>query len=147
MSISLAISAWHVWLIIGMGLIIAEVIGTEFILLALGVAALVTAFVTADMDLSLNGQLITYAIASALFVPAFFRFYRLRFKATGASVVIGEGAYRDMEFTTEQYGGRVGLRIQGDFYPAKGTEGDPLRPGELVRVLEMSGVTAVVERI
>lgn len=147
MNISLGMSAWHLWLIAGMVLIIAEVIGTEFILLALGAAALVTGLVTATFGLGFDGQLIVGAVAAALFVPTFIRFYRRRFKATGAKAVIGEGVYRDNEMLIEEYGGRVGLRFQGDFFPARSTEGDPLKPGELVRILEMNGVTAIVERI
>ncbi|MDT8398460.1 MAG: NfeD family protein [Pseudomonadales bacterium] len=147
MNITFDLDAWHVWLILGMALVIAEVIGTEFILLALGAAALVTGLLTALFQLALNGQFIAAATVAVLFVPAFFRFYRRRFKATGTQAVIGEGLYRDTELIIEEYGGRSGIRIQGDFFPAKSTEGDPLRSGELVRVLEMHGLTAVVERI
>ena len=147
MEISFDISAWHLWLILGLALVIAEVIGTEFILLALGVSALLTGLATAVFGLGLNAQLITAAAAAILFTPAFFRFYRRRFKATGAKAVISEGLYRDSEHVIEEYGGRAGLRIQGDFFPARSTEGDPLKPGELVRVLEMNGLTAIVERI
>src|SRR5690554_6043342 len=141
------LSAWHLWIILGIALVIAEVIGTEFILLALGIAALMTGLVTAAFDLGLDAQLVMAAVAAALCVPAFIRFYRRRFKATGAKMVMSEGLFHDTELMIEEYGGRAGIRIQGDFYPARSTEGDPLRQGELVRVLEMNGLTAVVERI
>ena len=147
MDISFALSSWHLWLILGMALIIAEVIGTEFILLALGAAALVTGGITGVFDLGLNAQLISCAVAAAVLVPLFIRFYRRRFRATGTRAVISEGLYRDTELVIENYGERTGIRIQGDFFPARSTEGDPLKAGELVRVLELRGLTAVVERI
>jgi membrane protein implicated in regulation of membrane protease activity len=141
------ISAWHMWLIAGAVLIIAEIIGTEFILLALGLAALITALVTAVFSIEMTGQVGTYAIAALVLVPVTVLFYRRKFKATGARTLVSEGFYRDSELSIELYGERTGVRIQGDFYPAQSTEGDPLQAGELVRVLEMRGVTAIVERI
>lgn len=141
------LTAWHLWLIAGAVLIIAEVVGTEFILLALGLAALTTALVTAVFGIGMTGQIGTYAIAALVLVPASVLFCRRKFKATGARTLVSEGFYRDSEFTVVQYGERTGVRIQGDFYPAQSTEGDPLQTGELVRVLEMRGVTAIVERI
>lgn len=147
MDISFSISAWHLWLILGMVLIIAEVIGTEFILLALGAAALVTGAITGAFDLGLDAQLLTSAVAAAVLVPLFIRLYRRRFKATGTRAVISEGLFQDTELLIEAYGERTGIRIQGDFFPAASTEGDPLQAGELVRVLELRGLTAIVERI
>lgn len=147
MDISFSISSWHLWLMLGMVLIIAEVIGTEFILLALGAAALLTGAITGMFDLGLNAQLVTIAVSAAVLLPIFIRFYRRRFKATGTRAVISEGLYRDTELLIENYGERTGIRIQGDFFPAKSTEGDPLKAGELVRVLELNGLTAIVERI
>lgn len=141
------ITAWHMWLIVGAMLIIAEIIGTEFILLALGLAAVTTAVITAFSGIGLDWQIGAFAIAALVFVPASVMFYRRRFKATGARTLISEGNYRDTELSIVQYGERTGVRIQGDFYPAQSTEGDPLQAGELVRVLEMRGVTAIVERI
>lgn len=147
MAVSFDIAAWHVWLALGLLLIIAEVIGTELVLLALGAAALATGLAAATADLGLNMQLLVYGIAAALFVPVFMTFYRRRFKATGTRALVGDGVWRDAEYTVVEYGGRHGIRIDGDFFPAASTEGDPLRAGELVRVLEMRGLTAIVERI
>lgn len=141
------ISAWHMWLMLGALLIIAEIIGTDFILLGLGLAAGTTAAATAAFGMALEGQIGTFAVAALLYVPASVIFYRRTFKATGARTLISEGVYQDMEQTIVLYGDRTGVRIQGDFYPAQSTEGDPLHAGELVRVLEMRGVTAIVERI
>ena len=141
------ISAWHLWLMLGALLIIAEIIGTDFILLGLGLAAGTTAIATAAFGLGVDGQIGTFAVAALLYVPASVFFYRRTFKATGARTLISEGVYRDTELTIVQYGDRTGVRVQGDFFPALSTEGDPLRAGELVRVLEMRGATAIVERI
>jgi membrane protein implicated in regulation of membrane protease activity len=68
MDILTDIQAWQVWVILGVLLIIAEVIGTEFILFAIGVAFLVTGVMTDAFDFGLNVQLLTAGIASAMFL-------------------------------------------------------------------------------
>src|SRR5690606_30823915 len=58
------LNAWHFWMILGIALVIAEVIGTEFVLLALGAAALATGLLTAAFGFGLDGQLVTAAVAA-----------------------------------------------------------------------------------
>jgi membrane protein implicated in regulation of membrane protease activity len=147
MDILTDIQAWQVWVILGVLLIIAEVIGTEFILFAIGVAFLVTGVMTDAFDFGLNVQLLTAGIASAMFVPLFMRFYRRVFKATGTKSLVSEGVGQDEDLQIVDYAGRLGIRIQGDFYPARTFDDAPLAAGDWVRLVEMKGVTAFVEQI
>lgn len=147
MDILTDIQAWQVWVILGVLLIIAEVIGTEFILFAIGVAFLVTGVMTDAFDFGLNVQLLTAGIASAMFVPLFMRFYRRVFKATGTKSLVSEGVGQDEDLQIVDYAGRLGIRIQGDFYPARTFDDTPLAAGDWVRLVEMKGVTAYVEQI
>jgi membrane protein implicated in regulation of membrane protease activity len=147
MDILTDIQAWQVWVILGVLLIIAEVIGTEFILFAIGVAFLVTGVMTDAFDFGLNMQLLTAGIASAMFVPLFMRFYRRVFKATGTKSLVSEGVGQDEDLQIVDYAGRLGIRIQGDFYPARTFDDAPLAAGDWVRLVEMKGVTAFVEQI
>jgi membrane protein implicated in regulation of membrane protease activity len=147
MDILTDIQAWQVWVILGVLLIIAEVIGTEFILFAIGVAFLVTGVMTDAFDFGLNVQLLTAGIASAMFVPLFMRFYRRVFKATGTKSLVSEGVGQGEDLQIVDYAGRLGIRIQGDFYPARTFDDAPLAAGDWVRLVEMKGVTAFVEQI
>lgn len=147
MDILTDIQAWQVWVILGVLLIIAEVIGTEFILFAIGVAFLVTGVMTDAFDFGLNVQLLTAGIASAMFVPLFMRFYRRVFKATGTKSLVSEGVGQGEDLQIVDYAGRLGIRIQGDFYPARTFDDAPLAAGDWVRLVEMKGVTAYVEQI
>jgi membrane protein implicated in regulation of membrane protease activity len=147
MDILTDIQAWQVWVILGVLLIIAEVIGTEFILFAIGVAFLVTGVMTDAFDFGLNMQLLTAGIASAMFVPLFMRFYRRVFKATGTKSLVSEGVGQGEDLQIVDYAGRLGIRIQGDFYPARTFDDAPLAAGDWVRLVEMKGVTAFVEQI
>ncbi|MDX1443404.1 MAG: NfeD family protein [Gammaproteobacteria bacterium] len=141
------VEAWHIWLIIGVLFVIAEVLGTEFILLAIGFAMIVTGLATDAFDLGLNGQLLTAGASAAVFVPGFMRFYRRAFKAKGTKSLVSEGVGRDKDLEIVEYSGRIGVRIQGDFYPAATDDGSELAAGDWVRLVEMRGLTAIVERI
>lgn len=147
MDIFTDIHAWQVWVILGVLLIIAEVIGTEFILFAIGVAFCVTGVMTDAFDFGLNMQLLTAGISSALFVPLFMRLYRRAFKATGTRSLVSEGIGKGEDLQIVDYAGRLGVRIQGDFYPARTFDDTPLAAGDWVRLVEMKGVTAYVEQI
>lgn len=141
------IETWQVWVIIGVLFIIAEVLGTEFILLALGFACVVTGLATNAFDLGINMQLLTAGISSAVFVPLFMRFYRRAFKAKGTRSLVSEGVGRDRDLEVIDYNGRLGIRIQGDFYPVASIDDSPVQAGDWVRLVEMRGVTAYVEHI
>lgn len=141
------VDAWQVWVILGVLFIIAEVLGTEFILLAVGFAFISTGLATDAFDLGFDMQLLWAGVSVAVFVPLFMRFYRRAFKAKGTRSLVSEGVGTEQDHEIIDYGGRLGIRIQGDFYPAETLDGTVLKPGDWVRLLEMRGVTACVEHI
>lgn len=141
------IDAWQVWVIVGVLFIIAEVLGTEFILLAIGFAFTVTGLVTKALGLDTDMQLLCAGISVAVFVPLFMRFYRKTFKPKGTKSLVSEGVGTDQDLEVVNYSGRLGVRIQGDFYPAATEDGTRLKAGDWVRLIEMRGLTAYVELI
>lgn len=119
MAVSLDIHAWQVWLAVGILLAIAEVLGTQFVLLALGVAFALTALVTAVFDLGYDGQVLAAAIWSALLVPAFIVFYRKRMMPKSTQALVSDGLGIGETFAIVRRGERLGVKVQGDFYPVE----------------------------
>jgi membrane protein implicated in regulation of membrane protease activity len=91
-----------------------------------------------------SGQILVTSIAALILVPVFVRWYR-RFAHPVRKGLAGEGGMVGFETEVLEYGGRLGVRYQGDFFPAKRTDGQPLVPGMRVRVCSMKGITASVE--
>ncbi len=58
----------YIWLIVAFILMVAEIIGTDFFLLFLGIAALVTAIVTLVADISFSIQSIIFGVLALVFV-------------------------------------------------------------------------------
>lgn len=73
----------YIWLILAFGLMVAEVVGTDFFLLFLGVAALVTSIVTFLLagSITFSAQCILYGVLSLIFVVI----WLLRHKRKGPS--------------------------------------------------------------
>ena len=66
-------SLFYIWLIIGAVLMVAEIVGTDYFLLFLGLSALITSIVAAT-GVSLQVQIIVFCILS--FCSIIFWFYR-----------------------------------------------------------------------
>lgn len=141
----LEIEAWHVWVIIGLLLAIAELLGAEFVLLALGVSCLTGAGVAATTDLGVSWQLGLTAATAALLVPFFVHFFR-SVLAPGRQVA-GEGGGIGERVTLIEHNGRLGLRYKGDFFPARGVDGQPLAAGTVVEIRAFEGITALVSPV
>jgi inner membrane protein len=142
---------WH-WLILGMGLIMAELFIPSFTIFWFGLGALVVAgWLFANPRLPLTGQLLLWALASALFTWLWFRLIRPRMKdRTKAGIsreaVVGESGqvirapeadHRGMvRFTTPLLG--------ADEWPFICEQ--PVSPGDRVFVSDISGNTLIVEK-
>lgn len=142
------IASWQIWLIIGLLLAAAELLGASFILVALGTTALVVALVTAfHPAMGLTGQLLLFAGVGLVLVPAFVHLFR-RWHHSPASTMAGErGDEAAPELAVEASGERLGIRLHGDFFPAIADDGKPLAAGDQVRLRAFEGITAHVERI
>lgn len=141
---------WH-WLVIGMLLIIGEIFVTSFTMFWFGLGGLVVALVLVlAPGTSLTGQLLIWALSSALFTLLWFKLIRPRMKdRTSAGIareaIIGEsgqvikapveGRRGVVRFTTPLLG--------SDEWPFICE--DAVMPGSRVFVKDISGNTLIVE--
>lgn len=136
------VEAWQIWLGLGLLLAIAEVLGTQFVLLALGTAFALTALVTQAFGLDFDGQLLAAAIWAALLVPAFIVFYRRRMMPGATRTLVSDGVGIGERFTVIRRGERLGVKVHGDFFPIEGDAAE----GDSVTLTEWRGICAVVRR-
>jgi len=141
---------WH-WLVIGMLLIIGEIFVTSFTMFWFGLGGLVVALMLVLVPgTSLTGQLLVWALSSALFTLLWFKLIRPRMKdRTSAGIareaIIGEsgqvikapaeGRRGVVRFTTPLLG--------SDEWPFICE--DAVTPGSRVFVKDISGNTLIVE--
>ncbi|WP_019813100.1 NfeD family protein [Saccharomonospora saliphila] len=136
-----------IWLIVGGGLIVAEVVSGEFVLVMLGIGALAGAGSAAVSGNPIIDVLVFALVSVGLLVlarPALKR----RFLAgaglrTNTEALIGTSAVTVSE--VDHSGGQV--KIGGDVWSARSlAEGEVIEQGATVTVVEIAGATAVVSR-
>jgi membrane protein implicated in regulation of membrane protease activity len=142
---------WH-WLILGMALIIAELFVPSFTIFWFGLGAMVVAaWLFVAPGLSFSGQLLVWALASALFTWLWFRLIRPRMKdRTKAGIsreaVVGESG-QVIRVPEENRRGTVRFAT-----PLLGSEEwpficeQPVAAGDRVFVRDISGNTLIVEK-
>lgn len=134
-----------VWLIVGIVLMLAEVLSSDFVLIMLGVGALFGAG-TATLSDNAFVQVGVFAVASIglLFLarPALKRrFLGGPGTRTNTDALIGARAV--VLATVDHDNGRI--KLAGDIWSARSlSEGHQLEPGTTVTVVEIAGATAVV---
>lgn len=134
-----------VWLIAAIVLIAAEVLSGDFVLVMLGLGALVGAGSAAITGNAVVDVLV-FAVASAGLIwiarPALKRrFLHGPDVKTGVEALVG--AHAVVLSTVDGHAGRV--KIGGDVWSARSlVEGQQIEPGTRVTVIEISGATAVV---
>jgi membrane protein implicated in regulation of membrane protease activity len=136
------LEAWHLWILLGLLLAIAELSGSGFVLLAMGVACLAGAAVAAFTEVGLAGQIVATVLTAAVLSPLFVGWYRAIHRSTSGPR--DEGWERGRPATVERYAGRLGVRLDGDFYPARYGDGRELAEGARVEVERIEGITARV---
>lgn len=142
---------WH-WLILGMGLIIAELFIPSFTIFWFGLGALLVAgWLFVAPGLSLTGQLLLWALASALFTWLWFRLIRPKMRdRTKAGIsreaLMGESG-RVIRAPEPDRRGMVRFAT-----PLLGADEWPficeqaVKPGDRVFVSDISGNTLIVEK-
>ncbi len=140
-----SVEAWQVWLGAGLLLAIAEVLGTQFVLLALGTAFSLTALVTAVFGLDFDAQLLAAALWTALLVPAFIMFYRRRMMPGVTRTLVSDGLGIGENHTVIRRGERLGVKIHGDFFPVEPIDGN-VAEGDSATIIEWRGISAIVRR-
>jgi membrane protein implicated in regulation of membrane protease activity len=133
-----------VWLVAGLLLIAAEVISGDFVLIMLGVGALVAGGFAA-LGVSVWLQVAALAGTSmaliALARPIIKRRLHTAQVATNTEALIGDKAV--VVTRVDANGGKIKLR--GELWSARPfNETDVLEPGQAVMVMKISGATAVV---
>jgi membrane protein implicated in regulation of membrane protease activity len=134
-----------IWLILGLVLIVAEVVSGDFVLVMLGLAALLGAGSAA-----LTGNPVidvaVFALSSVgLLVLARPALKRRFLAGTGVHTNVDAllGARAVVLSTVDGSDGRV--KLAGDVWSARNVhEGEPIEPGTTVTVVEISGATVVV---
>lgn len=138
----------HFWLILALGLALAELTSGVMLLLALALAAAVTALL-AHLGASFEWQLVGMGVAAGILVPVTIRWIRPRFSPRGVAYgTTGTGVEQGQRFRTlrRDFDNTTGIHLNGDFYRLKvrDTGVTELPPGTEVIFEEFDGTTAIV---
>ncbi|WP_136248357.1 NfeD family protein [Halomonas borealis] len=138
----------YTWLLIALLLGLAELASGALLLLALGVAAALTA-VLAAMGVGLSWQLLGMGVASGLLVPLAIWGLRPRFSPSGVAYgTTGTGVEQGHTYRVlkRDFDGASGIKVNGDFYRIRlaSTDETDLPADTLVTFKEFDGTTAIV---
>jgi membrane protein implicated in regulation of membrane protease activity len=133
-----------VWLVAGFLLIAAEVLSGDFVLILLGVSALVAGGFAA-LDVSAITAVAAFAGSSLALIglvrPGLKRRLHTAHVRTNTEALVGDKAI--VVSRVDAHGGKVKLR--GELWSARAFyETEVLEPGQAVTVMKISGATAVV---
>ena len=136
------------WLVLALLLSLAELTSGAMVLLALGIAAALTAAVTA-LGLSLPWQLLSMGIFAGVLVPLGVMVIRPRFSPKGVAYgTTGTGVEKGNRYTTllRDYDNATGIKVNGDFYRLRVLESGQteLPEGTQVVFKRFEGTTALV---
>lgn len=144
-------SLTHLWLILALALSLAELASGVLLLLALGIAAALTALV-AYLDAPFEWQLVAMGVFSGILVPVVIRWIKPRFSPKGVAYgTTGTGVEKGQRYHTirRDFDGASGVKINGDFYRLRVTPDNlaELPEGTEVIFEHFDGTTAVVHRV
>ncbi len=136
------------WLVLALLLSLAELTSGAMVLLALGIAAALTAAVTA-LGLSPPWQLLSMGIFAGVLVPLGVMVIRPRFSPKGVAYgTTGTGVEKGNRYTTllRDYDNATGIKVNGDFYRIRVLESGQteLPEGTQVVFKHFEGTTALV---
>ncbi|EPC01872.1 hypothetical protein L861_19670 [Litchfieldella anticariensis FP35 = DSM 16096] len=138
----------HTWLAIALLLGVAELTSGALVLLALAIAAALTALL-AYLDVVLAWQLLGFGVLAGLLIPLAIKVIRPRFSPHGVAYgTTGTGVEKGQEYRTlkRDYDGASGVKINGDFYRLRvaGSGETELPADTQVIFQEFDGTTAIV---
>ncbi|WP_447926581.1 NfeD family protein [Vreelandella sp. EE27] len=136
------------WLVLALLLSLAELTSGAMLLLALGVAAALTAMVTL-LGLNFPWQLVSMGVFAGLMVPLGVMVIRPRFSPRGVAYgTTGTGVEKGNRYTTlkRDYDNATGIKVNGDFYRLRVLESGEteLPAGSPVIFKRFEGTTALV---
>jgi membrane protein implicated in regulation of membrane protease activity len=136
------------WVVVAVGLAIAEVFTGTFVLIMLSAGALAAA-AAAAVGGALWAQGLVFAVVSALALVLVRPAVKRRLDQSGPGADMGLAAIEGSTGTVlERVGADHGLvKVEGELWQARSFDGTEVyEPGERVRVLEVKGATAIVWR-
>ncbi|MGY6629934.1 MAG: NfeD family protein [Wenzhouxiangella sp.] len=139
-------AAWKLWIVAGLVLAVAElmILPAQFLLVALGICAILVGFIAWGFDLTFAAQLAWFAGLAILLVPLFVFIWRRKapIRYAGTAGESGHAPQRGEVVKTHP----LTIRLRGDQFPASGPAGLVFQPGETVRVHGFDGITAQIEK-
>lgn len=138
----------YTWLVLALLLSLVELTSGAMVLLALGIAAALTAAVTA-LGLTLPWQLFSMAIFTGILLPISIMVIRPRFSPRGVAYgTTGTGVEKGNHYITlrRDFDDATGIKVNGDFYRLRVLEnGETELPnGTPVVFRRFEGTTALV---
>lgn len=138
-------AVWQTWLLAAIVLAALELAGAHFIMLALAASALVVVLVTLVTVPSLTGQVLIFMGAALVLTPAFVIWFRRHFQGRRSLTgVAGESGYGERTAVVEKRDARIGVALDGNWFPVRLQDGNYPDPGKRVRVIGFEGITAIV---
>ena len=137
-----------VWLLVAIGLAVAEVFTSTFVLIMFAAGALAAAGVAA-FDAPVVVQGLVFAVVSALGLWAVRPAIRRHLERSGSDARIGMAAIEGSTgLVLERVDSDHGMiKIEGELWTARAYDAtEVFQPGERVRVIEVKGATAMVWR-
>lgn len=140
----------YTWLVLALLLSLGELTSGAMVLLALGIAAALTAAVTA-LGLTLPWQLISMAMFTGVLLPVCIMVIRPRFSPRGIAYgTTGTGVEKGNHYTTlrRDFDDATGIKVNGDFYRLRTLDSNEteLPSGTSVVFKRFEGTTALVTR-
>ncbi|HEV2087734.1 MAG TPA: NfeD family protein [Cryptosporangiaceae bacterium] len=141
--------AWIIWLVVSVGLVIAELFSLDLVLIMFATGALAAAGTAALVEDSLLLQAIVFAVVSALSLGLVRPLARTRLQAGTEEVRHGIDALKAQDALVlervDEHGGLV--KLGGEQWTARSFDATQiLEPGQTVQVVDIKGATALVWR-
>lgn len=141
-------SLTHLWLILALVLSLAELTSGVLVLLALGIAAALTALLS-SMGASFEWQLVGMGVFSGILVPVAILWIRPRFSPKGVAYgTTGTGVETGTRYQVlkRDFDSASGIKVNGDFYRIRVADHPEteLAEGTSVVFESFDGTTAVV---
>ena len=139
---------YHIWIIIGILLIIAEVFSMDFVVSCFGIAALATS-IGAYAEISFNWQLVMFSLVS-LFVFIAIR-PAIRHKLLQDKIKTGSDAMVGTEHIVTEgidNDGDTGyVKVGSEFWRARSHQNEIIEKGSKIRIESVVGSTVRVSKI
>lgn len=138
--------AWKLWMIAGVVLAIVEilVVPAQFLLVALGLCALIVGLLAWSTDIGTLAQLAWFGALALVLVPGFVVTWRRRMpiRYPGTAAEVGQAPQLAEVIETSP----LTIRLLGDRFPARSEGNETFKIGEQVCVVRFSGITATITK-